>query len=209
MCQPLIYIVTDELSSCRVATHISFLIFVFVSQVTVEVHSPHAGVVAEIFASEGAEVNVGQPLFVVTKGGAPPAPSPAPPAKASAPAPAASPAPKTEAPKAASPKPSPSPSPALASGAVVRGETRVKMSRMRQRIAQRLKEAQNTAAMLTTFQEVDMTNLMAMRAKYKEDFEKVHGIKLGFMGAFVKVRPQPAATDGAGDMLCYCDIIII
>ena len=68
-----------------------------------------------------------------------------------------------------------------------RSETRVKMTRMRQRIAQRLKESQNTAAMLTTFQEVDMTNLMELRNRYKDDFEKVHGVKLGFMSAFVRV----------------------
>jgi hypothetical protein len=50
----------------------------------------------------------------------------------------------------------------------------------------RLKEAQNTAAMLTTFQEIDMTNLIAMRTKYKEEFEKIHNVKLGFMSAFVR-----------------------
>ncbi len=68
-----------------------------------------------------------------------------------------------------------------------RTETRVKMTRMRQRISQRLKDSQNTAAMLTTFQEVDMTNLIDLRNKYKEDFEKSHGVKLGFMSAFVRV----------------------
>jgi len=57
---------------------------------------------------------------------------------------------------------------------------------MRQRVAVRLKEAQNTAAMLTTFQEVDMGALMELRSKYKEEFEKKQGIKLGFMSAFVK-----------------------
>jgi len=57
---------------------------------------------------------------------------------------------------------------------------------MRQRIAERLKSAQNTAAMLTTFQEVDMGAIIDMRKKYKDDFEKKHGIKLGFMSAFVK-----------------------
>lgn len=62
------------------------------------------------------------------------------------------------------------------------------MTRMRLRIAQRLKEAQNTTAMLTTFQEVDMTALMALRSTHKEEFEKRHGIKLGFMSAFVKVQ---------------------
>lgn len=63
---------------------------------------------------------------------------------------------------------------------------RVRMSRLRQRIAERLKEAQNTAAILTTFNEVDMTNVMNLRAGLKESFEKKHGVKLGFMSFFVK-----------------------
>jgi len=65
-------------------------------------------------------------------------------------------------------------------------EERVKMTRLRKRIAERLKEAQNTAAMLTTFNEVDMTAVMAARAQYKDAFEKKHGVKLGFMSFFVK-----------------------
>jgi 2-oxoglutarate dehydrogenase E2 component (dihydrolipoamide succinyltransferase) len=65
-------------------------------------------------------------------------------------------------------------------------EERVKMTRLRQTIARRLKEAQNTAAMLTTFNEVDMTAVMALRAQYKDVFEKRHGVKLGFMSFFVK-----------------------
>ena len=65
-------------------------------------------------------------------------------------------------------------------------EERVKMTRLRQAIARRLKEAQNTAAMLTTFNEVDMTNVMALRNEYKDGFEKKHGVKLGFMSFFVK-----------------------
>ncbi len=64
-------------------------------------------------------------------------------------------------------------------------EERVPMSRLRQTIARRLKEAQNTAAMLTTFNEVDMSAVMALRTRYKEGFEKKHGVKLGFMGFFV------------------------
>ncbi|XP_053395515.1 dihydrolipoyllysine-residue succinyltransferase component of 2-oxoglutarate dehydrogenase complex, mitochondrial-like [Mercenaria mercenaria] len=67
-----------------------------------------------------------------------------------------------------------------------RGESRVKMNRMRQRIAQRLKDAQNTCAMLTTFNEVDMSNIMELRTKYKDAFLKTHGLKLGFMSAFIK-----------------------
>ncbi|MBM3545649.1 MAG: 2-oxoglutarate dehydrogenase complex dihydrolipoyllysine-residue succinyltransferase [Alphaproteobacteria bacterium] len=65
-------------------------------------------------------------------------------------------------------------------------EERVKMTRLRKRIAERLKQAQNTAAMLTTFNEVDMTHVMALRESYKEHFEKRHGVKLGFMSFFVK-----------------------
>jgi len=65
-------------------------------------------------------------------------------------------------------------------------EERVKMTRLRQTIARRLKDAQDTAAMLTTFNEVDMTNVMALRSEYKELFEKKHGVKLGFMGFFAK-----------------------
>ena len=65
-------------------------------------------------------------------------------------------------------------------------EERVRMTRLRQTIARRLKDAQNTAAMLTTFNEVDMTAVMEMRKKYKDLFEKKHGVKLGFMGFFTK-----------------------
>jgi 2-oxoglutarate dehydrogenase E2 component (dihydrolipoamide succinyltransferase) len=69
-------------------------------------------------------------------------------------------------------------------------EERVPMTRLRQTIALRLKEAQNTAAMLTTFNDVDMSAVMAMRNQYKELFEKRHGVKLGFMGFFVKACLQ-------------------
>ena len=65
-------------------------------------------------------------------------------------------------------------------------EERVKMTRLRQTIARRLKEAQDNAAMLTTFNDVDMTNIMKMRSQYKDNFEKRHGVKLGFMSFFVK-----------------------
>ncbi|HEY1942444.1 MAG TPA: 2-oxoglutarate dehydrogenase complex dihydrolipoyllysine-residue succinyltransferase [Roseiarcus sp.] len=69
-------------------------------------------------------------------------------------------------------------------------EERVRMTKLRQTIARRLKDAQNTAAMLTTFNEVDMTEVMALRARYKDIFEKKHGVKLGFMGFFVKACVQ-------------------
>jgi 2-oxoglutarate dehydrogenase E2 component (dihydrolipoamide succinyltransferase) len=65
-------------------------------------------------------------------------------------------------------------------------EERVRMTRLRRRIAERLKEAQNTAAMLTTFNEADMSEVMALRERYRESFEKKHGVRLGFMSLFVK-----------------------
>jgi 2-oxoglutarate dehydrogenase E2 component (dihydrolipoamide succinyltransferase) len=75
---------------------------------------------------------------------------------------------------------------AAAPRALADREERVHMTRLRQTIARRLKEAQNTAAMLTTFNEVDMSAVMALRTQYKDAFEKRHGVKLGFMSVFVK-----------------------
>jgi len=69
-------------------------------------------------------------------------------------------------------------------------EERVHMTRLRQTIARRLKDAQNTAAMLTTFNEVDMSHIMALRSQYRELFERKHGAKLGFMGLFVRACVQ-------------------
>ncbi len=86
-------------------------------------------------------------------------------------------------PAAAAPEAAPAPAAAPTGG---RKEERVKMTRLRQTIAKRLKEAQNTAAMLTTFNDVDMTAVIEARAKYKDLFEKKHGVRLGFMGFFVK-----------------------
>lgn len=87
---------------------------------------------------------------------------------------------------AATPAPAAKPEAAAAPRADDPREERVKMTRLRQRIAERLKEAQNTAAMLTTFNEIDMTNVMAARKKFQDDFEKRHGCRLGFMSFFVK-----------------------
>jgi 2-oxoglutarate dehydrogenase E2 component (dihydrolipoamide succinyltransferase) len=117
-----------------------------------------------------------------------PAPAPAAPAPA-APAPAPAPAPATMA--AARPAPAGAAAPAPAPRAPVAiadeaREERVKMTRLRTTIARRLKDAQNTAAMLTTFNEVDMKPIMDLRTQYKELFEKKHGVKLGFMGFFTK-----------------------
>ncbi|PWN30224.1 dihydrolipoamide succinyltransferase [Jaminaea rosea] len=98
-----------------------------------------------------------------------------------------------------------------------RGEQRVKMNRMRVRIAERLKQSQNTAASLTTFNEIDMTNLMQFRARHKDRILKEHGVKLGFMGAFTKaaclaLKEIPAANasiegEGLGDTIVYRDYV--
>ena len=88
-------------------------------------------------------------------------------------------------------------------------EEKVKMTRLRKMIASRLKEAQNTAAMLTTFNEVDMTEVLAMRTKYKQIFEKKHGVKVGFMSIFVKasvvaLREFPGVNaEISGDEIIY------
>ena len=95
--------------------------------------------------------------------------------------------------KAASPAEAvsaPAPAPLAAAPAGERREERVKMTRLRQTIARRLKEAQETAALLTTFNDVDMSAVMAARDRFKDAFEKKHGVKLGFMGFFVKACVQ-------------------
>ena len=86
----------------------------------------------------------------------------------------------------AAPAPAPAAAPARTAQPGERREERVRMTRLRQTVARRLKEAQNTAAMLTTFNDVDMSAVMAARSRYKDLFEKKHGIRLGFMGFFVK-----------------------
>jgi 2-oxoglutarate dehydrogenase E2 component (dihydrolipoamide succinyltransferase) len=109
------------------------------------------------------------------------------------------------APKAAAPAPAAAPA---APRELAPREERVKMTRLRTRIAERLKQAQNTAAMLTTFNEIDMSAAMAMRSKYNEQFEKRHGVKLGFMSIFAKacvvaLKELPAvnAEIDAGDIV--------
>jgi 2-oxoglutarate dehydrogenase E2 component (dihydrolipoamide succinyltransferase) len=94
------------------------------------------------------------------------------------------------APAAARPAPAPAPVVPHVPRNLGEREERVPMSRLRRRIAERLKQAQNTAAILTTFNEVDMTAVMALRDRYKEGFEKKHKVKLGFMSFFVKAALQ-------------------
>jgi 2-oxoglutarate dehydrogenase E2 component (dihydrolipoamide succinyltransferase) len=107
------------------------------------------------------------------------------------------------------PAPAAAPAPVAATGE--RREERVRMTRLRQTVAKRLKEAQNTAAMLTTFNDVDMTAVMEARTKYKDLFEKKHGVRLGFMGFFVKaacmaLKDIPAVNGSIeGDEIVYHD----
>ncbi len=112
------------------------------------------------------------------------------------------------------PPPPPPPAPARAPAAAgERKEERVKMSRLRQTVARRLKEAQDTAAMLTTFNDVDMSAVMDARSRYKDLFEKKHGIRLGFMSFFVKAvalatRDVPSVNGSIeGDDIVYHDYL--
>jgi len=108
--------------------------------------------------------------------------------------------------------PAPGAKPAAAR-ALEEGEERVKMTRLRQTIARRLKEAQNTAAMLTTFNEVDMGAAMALRTEYRDSFEKKHGVRLGFMSFFVKacvaaLKEFPAVNaEIEGDSVIYKNFV--
>ena len=132
---------------------------------------------------------------------------PSSPAQAGTQAPQARAAPEVE-PKAPPPGPRPAPG-----SSVERKEERVRISRLRQTIARRLKDAQNTAALLTTFNDVDMSAVMEARARYKDLFEKKHGIRLGFMGFFVKAcalaaKDVPAVNASIdGDEIVYRDFL--
>jgi len=224
-------------------------------KVTLEVNASVAGVLSEVAAEEGANVEVGALLGRISEGGgtvaAPPAPKPKP-------APKEDPTP-TPAPEAAAPAAPPPPAASDAQSPAVRKivaeqgldagkiqgtgkdgrllkedvqkavaagaataptapaaapaagplEERVRMTRLRKRIAERLKEAQNTAAMLTTFNEVDMGAVMDLRKRYRESFEKKHGVRLGFMSFFtsavVAALKELPAVNGAieGDEIVY------
>ena len=207
-------------------------------KVTVEVPAASAGTISEIVAAEGATVEVGALLGAIAEGAGAPKAAPKPAAKpAAAPAPVAQAAPPVAASAGQAPsvrrlaaESGVNPADVAGSGKggrVTKGdmlahiagggaaaprqprEERVRMTRLRQRIAQRLKEAQNTAAMLTTFNEVDMSALMKVRADYRDTFEKKHGVRLGFMSFFAKasvvaLRELPAVNaEIDGDEIVY------
>ncbi|KAH1108743.1 hypothetical protein J1N35_012511 [Gossypium stocksii] len=199
-------------------------------KVTIDVVSPQAGVIQEYVAKEGDTVEAGAKIAVISKSGegvAPAAPAEKKSEKAaSKPSPPAEsvkedkPKAKGEAsPAAEKPKPPSSPPPKQTATEPVlppkERERRVPMTRLRKRVATRLKDSQNTFAMLTTFNEVDMTNLMKLRSDYKDAFVEKHGVKLGFMSGFVKaavsaLQHQPivnAVIDG--DDIIYRDYVDI
>ncbi|SDJ34729.1 2-oxoglutarate dehydrogenase complex dihydrolipoyllysine-residue succinyltransferase [Aliiruegeria lutimaris] len=184
-------------------------------KVSVEVPAPVAGVLTEIAAPEGSTVDAAAKLAVIAAGeGAAAAPAPAAAAPASAKDVADAPsARKLMAEKGMDPaavqgsgrdgrvmkedviaalnKPAAKPAAPAAPRAPVPAEDaareeRIKMTRLRATIARRLKDAQNNAAILTTYNEVDMTETMALRSQYKDEFEKRHGVRLGFMSFFTK-----------------------
>jgi 2-oxoglutarate dehydrogenase E2 component (dihydrolipoamide succinyltransferase) len=194
----------------------------------VSVNAPASGKITELLVNEEDTVTVGQDLFRFAKGEADESSASAATTSEATPQAEKGDAvePKADSPKQEPPPPPPAPaqgrsktevkdkpapppkeeskqSTSPATFAAVRGpsrnENRVKMSRMRLRIAERLKESQNTAAFLTTFNEIDMSSLMEMRKRYKDDILKQHDVKLGFMSAFARactlaLKEIPAAN---------------
>ena len=167
-------------------------------KVSNELEAPLAGRL-KIVVQEGEEVAIGTVIATITAGDAAPAvPAPVAAPAAPAPAPAAKPAPAVEAPvvQVARPKPdlsvvpSPAEKPSAPETAGDGRTTRKKMSMLRRKIATHLVNAQQTAAILTTFNEVDMSAIMDLRKQVQDTFMKKHGVKLGFMSFFVKAVAQ-------------------
>src|SRR3990167_7852829 len=179
-------------------------------KVMLEVPAPKSGVIEQIIVQEGTVVTGGQLLAIIKEGDVAPAPAKTEAAPAVTPAsapvatPVAKPAPATAAVAAQSISPDLSPSErrAVREGksvaavatqqelSVARTEKRVPMSRLRKKVAERLKEVQNTAAILTTFNEINMKSVMDLRNKYKDEFEKTTGSRLGFMSFFAKAAVE-------------------
>ncbi|KAL5332687.1 hypothetical protein BJX70DRAFT_392801 [Aspergillus crustosus] len=214
-------------------------------KIDVSVNAPESGVIKELLVNEEDTVTVGQDIVKLEAGGAPekseeahetpkePAATSSGPGKQKAPEPAQTSAPaekppsptkasstEAEAPKRASReelKHQSSEGAKFSPGS--REERRVKMNRMRLRIAERLKQSQNTAASLTTFNEVDMSSLMDFRKLYKDDVLKKTGVKLGFMSAFSRacvlaMKDVPAVNasiegPNGGDTIVYRDYVDI
>jgi 2-oxoglutarate dehydrogenase E2 component (dihydrolipoamide succinyltransferase) len=170
----------------------------------VDIPSPGAGVLRRL-KKEGETVNVGEAIAQIdgvaaaapapaAKKSAPPAPAPAPAKAAAAPPPSPAPTRKKEPPPAPAPAPAPAPvrtsAPVAAEGSPLvfdnAGIARVGMSKIRKRIAQTLVQAQHNAAILTTFNEIDLTTIVDLRNRYKERFQEIYGVGLGFMSFFAR-----------------------
>eukprot|EP01084_Bolivina_argentea_P248504 415706_1 len=117
---------------------------------------------------------------------------------------ATTPAPAPPKPSAKASPPIPPPPAPSTTATMDRSQNRVSMSRMRQRISQRLMEAQQTTASLTTFNEIDMKNIITIRNKYKDKFQEKYNVKLGFMSAFVKA--SCSALESIPAVNAYIDI---
>lgn len=172
----------------------------------VPVPAPCSGVITQLLVEDGGKVTAGQDIFKIEEGAVPTSTVSEKPSQETVkkqPEEKLLVSPRPPSPVTHSPPPeiaqslaTPSLSPSLDSA---RAEQRVKMSRMRLRIAQRLKDAQNTCAMLSTFNEIDMSNLFELRSQYKDTFLKNHGVKLGMMSTFAKasavaLMDQPAVN---------------
>lgn len=202
-------------------------------KVTIDVRSTATGVVEKLLVKSGDNVSVGTVVATVIEGDAAPTEtspsSPAPTKEAKSEGPIKSNL-ETAAPAVAtsSPVPTPPATPAPPSAAKIpirqatepqlppkERERRVPMTRLRKRVATRLKDSQNTFALLTTFNEIDMTNLMELRSQYSEKFYEAHGVKLGFMSCFVKaavsaLQQQPAVNAVIdGEDIIYRDYVDI
>ncbi|KAB1201986.1 Dihydrolipoyllysine-residue succinyltransferase component of 2-oxoglutarate dehydrogenase complex 2, mitochondrial [Morella rubra] len=198
-------------------------------KVTIDVVSPEAGTIQKFVAKEGDTVEPGTKIAVISKSGEGVTQAPSEKAAVEPPTPEQKQTPDAEtapvkekikevSPSQPKPKGPPPPPKATASEPQLPPkdrERRVPMTRLRKRVASRLKDSQNTFALLSTFNEVDMTNLMKLRSDYKDAFLEKHGVKLGFMSGFVKaavsaLRHQPvvnAVIDG--DDIIYRDYIDI
>uniref|UniRef100_A0A0D3B3E5 dihydrolipoyllysine-residue succinyltransferase n=3 Tax=Brassica TaxID=3705 RepID=A0A0D3B3E5_BRAOL len=193
-------------------------------KVTIDIASPASGVIQEFLVKEGDTVEPGNKVAIISTSAD--AVSHVAPSEKTAEKPAAKPSPPAEEPKVESSKvaekpKAPSPPPPTKQSAKEPQlppkdrERRVPMTRLRKRVATRLKDSQNTFALLTTFNEVDMTNLMKLRSQYKDAFFEKHGVKLGLMSGFIKaavsaLQHQPvvnAVIDG--DDIIYRDYVDI
>ena len=191
-------------------------------KVSIDIRTDFAGVITEQLANLDDTLEVNAPLFKIdtskTEGTAAAAtPPPPPPPPPTTPSSTPSQPPKQESKAAQPPSPPPPPPPPTSTSLLDRTQNRVQMSRMRQRIAQRLMEAQDSTASLTTFNEIDMKNIMTIRNKYKDLFLEKHSIKLGFMSAFVKASVSALETIPAVNAYIdgkdivynnYCDISV-